>query len=330
MRYSRLLRTALVIVIIAVLGFYIRIDYYVIRPSRAVDLRDLISVENYRENDRAGIYLLTVTQQRASLLTAAYGYLHPHMDLNPVERVIPLDMDEEEHRKLLVEQMAESRHLAQVVALRRGGFDVEIISDGVEVIGFLDDAPAKDFLKENDLIIYVEDNPVYLATEVPLLVQDRNPGEEVILTFIRDEQEKVLSVPTGAHPDDENIPYLGIYIQTLYWEPVIPIEITMDTGKIGGPSAGLMFVLEIMNQVLPGDITGGNDIAGTGTIDLNENVGRVGGIAQKVIAAEKAGIDYFFIPEGNYEEAKKTAQKIELVPVSNLDEVLDFLEKIDS
>lgn len=329
MRYSRLLRTALIIAIIAVLGFYIRVDYYVIRPSRAVDLRDLISVENCSENDRAGIYLLTVTQQRASLFTAAYGYLHPHMDLNPMARVIPLDMDEEEHRKLLVEQMAESRHLAQVVALRRGGLDVEIISDGVEVIGFLDDAPAKDFLQEKDLIIFVDDNPVYLATEVPLLVQDRNPGEEVIMTFMRDDREKVLSVPTGAHPDDENIPYLGIYIQTLYWEPVIPIEITMDTGKIGGPSAGLMFVLEIMNQILPGDITGGNDIAGTGTIDLNENVGRVGGIAQKVIAAEKAGIDYFFIPEGNYEEAKKTAQRIELVPVSNLDEVLDFLENID-
>ncbi len=330
MRYNRLLRTALIVIFVAILGFFVKIDYFVISPSRAVDLSDLISVENVFENERGSIYLLTVTQQRASLLTAAYGYLHPHMNINPMERVIPADMDEGEYRELLAENMIESQHLAQVVALRRAGFEVEIVTDGVEVIGLFDDAPAENYLEENDMVTAVDGIPVYLATEVPLLVQDRKPGEAVNISLVRNGREMLISVPTGTHPDDEHIPFLGIYIQTLSWEPVLPVGVTMNTGRIGGPSAGLMFVLEIMNQLLPEDITGGNNIAGTGTIDLNENVGRVGGIVQKVIAAEKAGIDYFFIPESNFDDAQRVANKIELIPVSNLDEVLDYLRTIDN
>ncbi len=330
MKYNRYIKAVIILGAIAVLGFFVQIEYFMIRPSRAVDLRDLIRVENAVEDERGGVYLLTVTQQRATLFLAAYAYFHPHMDLNPVERVIPMDMDETEYRQLLVENMAESQHLAQVVALRRAGYEVEIDSEGVEVVGFFDDAPAVGYLEEKDKIINVDGTPVFLATEVPLLVQDRIPGEEVTLTIVRGDQEKVLTVPTAAHPDDPVMPFLGIFIQTLPWEPVLPVEIFMDTGRIGGPSAGLMFVLEIMNQVLPGDITGGYNIAGTGTIDLNENVGRIGGVAQKVVAAEKAGIDYFFIPESNYEQARKVAGDVTLVPVSNLDEVLDFLSRLES
>lgn len=328
MDYKRLLRTAIIISVIAVLGFFIQLDYFLIRPSRAVELNDLITVENAVENDRGSIYLLTVTQQRATPLTAIYGYFHPHMDLNPLDRVIPRDMSEEEYRELLAENMIESRHLAQVVALRRSGFDVDIISDGVEIVGFLEDAPAEGILQEDDQILSVDGTPVFLATEVPLLVQAREVGEAVLLTVNRNSQDLELSVPTGEHPDDPDLPFLGIFIQTLPWEPVVPIEIKMDTGRIGGPSAGLMFVLEIMNQLSPDDLTAGYNIAGTGSIDLNEKVGRIGGVPQKVIAAENSDADIFFVPEGNYEEAVKSARTIEVVPVSDLEGALDYLDSL--
>lgn len=330
MQYNRLLRAAVIAVVIAVLGFFIQLDYFLIRPSRAVDLRDLISVENAVENDRGATYLLTVTQQRATPLTAIYGILHPHMDLNPVERVIPRDMTEEEYRELLAENMIESRHLAQVVALRRSGFDVDIKSEGVKIVGFLEDAPAEGILEEDDLILSVNGTPVFLATEVPLLVQAREVGEEVLLTVNRNSKELELLIPTGEHPDDPDMPYLGIFIQTLPWEPVIPLDINMDTGRIGGPSAGLMFVLEIMNQLSKDDITAGYNIAGTGSIDLNEKIGRIGGVPQKVITAEKADADIFFVPKGNYEEAEKAARKIEVVPVSDLEEALQYLDSLKS
>lgn len=329
MRSKWLLRTAIIVVIFAVLGFFIRIDYFVLSPSRAVELRDLITVENADAGDRGVFYLVTVTQQRASLLTALYGYFHPHMEINPMDSVIPSDMDESEYRQLLSEIMIESQHLAQVVALRRAGYEVEIISDGVEIVDFLENAPAGGFLEIGDTITAVDGNPVFLATEVPLLVQDRMVGATVAVSIIRDDEEMLQFIPTGPSPEDEQMPFLGIFIRTLSWEPVMPIDISMNTGRIGGPSAGLMFVLEILNQILEEDLSAGRAIAGTGTIDMNEKVGRIGGTAQKVIAAERAGAEYFLVPQGNYEAALEVARNIEIVPVENLEEALVFLLALD-
>lgn len=327
---NRYLRISIIVTALLVLGFFIQLDYFVIRPSRAVELGSIVKVEADENKDRGKIFLLTVTQHRANIYTALYGYFHPHMNLNPRERVIPRDMDEDDYRQLLREHMSESKHIAQVVALRRVGYEVDIVSDGVEVIGFLENAPAEGYLQTGDTISSVDGNMVMLATEVSMLVQDREVGEEVALQISRDSQHLEINVPTGPGPEDDNLPYLGIYIRTRPWEPVIPVNITMDTGNIGGPSAGLVFVLEIMNQLTVEDLTGGYMIAGTGSIDLDENVGRIGGVVQKVVAADSAGVDYFLLPEGNYEDAKTVNCNLELVPVSNLEEALKFLETLSS
>lgn len=324
-KIKRLLTTLVLVTIVGLLGFYVQLDYYVVRPSRAVNLKEIVAIENSGGEDNGAFYLLTITQHRANLFAAAYGFIHPQMRLNPKERVIPRDMDEREYRELLREHMTESKHIAQVVALRRAGYDVDIKSDGVEVIDFLENAPAEGYLEVGDVIGYVDDNLVMLASEVQLLVKERDVGDEVIMDILRNDRELKLSVPTGPHPDDETMPFLGIYIQTRPWEPVIPLDISMDTGNIGGPSAGLMFVLEILNQLNPDDLTAGRRIAGTGTIDLEERVGRVGGVPQKVYAAENAGVEYFLVPEKNYDDARLAAREIELVSVSELEEALQFL-----
>ncbi len=329
MRTNKFIKAAIIISILLVPGFFIRLDYYIIKPSKAIDLRELVIVENADQDDQGSFFLVTVSQQKASPFTAVYGYFHPYMEINPLAKIIPQGMDENEYRQLLIENMIESRYLAQVVALRRVGYEIDIVSEGVEVVGFLDNAPAGEVLEKGDKIIRVDSTPVILATEIPLVVQDRLVGEKVTLTIVRADQEMEFSISTGPSPDDEDMPFLGIFIKTLPWEPVIPIDITMDTGRISGPSAGLMFTLEIMNQYLPEDLTAGKNIAGTGTIDLAENVGRIGGIVQKVIAAEKAGAEYFLVPEANYDQAKSVARKIKLIPIANLEEALDFLAVLD-
>ncbi len=331
MKIKKFLRTFILVVILAALGLYVEIDYYVVRPSRAVDLKELITIEELESEIQSilGTFnLVTVSQQRASPFSAVYCYIHPHMELRPKSVVLPRDMDEEEYRGLLREYMVESRHIAQVVALRRVGYEVDINSEGVEVVGFLEGAPAEAYLKEGDKITSIDGREVFLATEVPLLVQDRAVGEGVYLNVRRGEQDLETEVPTGPHPDDEEAPFLGIYIKTLPWEPVLPVNIVMDTGNISGPSAGLMFVLEIINRFTPEDLSAGKNIAGTGTIDLDEKVGRVGGIPQKVIAAERAGAEYFLVPEGNYEEAVAAAGGIEVIPVADLDDALEFLSTL--
>ncbi len=328
MKAKKLITIFLLVLFLGFAGYFIELDYYVVRPSRAVNLKDIVEAEDLYSLDSGNFYLLTVTQSQANIISAAIGVIHPQMRLNPRERVIPREMDEKEYRELLREHMSESKHIAQVVALRRLNYNVDIKSDGVEVIDFLEDAPAEGYLEAGDIIKYLDNKPVMLASEVQLLVKDRNVGDEVALEVLRNNQLVKISSPTGPHPDDETLPFLGIYIQTMPWEPLIPLNIKMDTGNIGGPSAGMMFTLEILNQLTPEDLTGGNEVAGTGTIDLEERIGRVGGVPQKVFSAENAGIEYFLVPEGNYQEAQNAARNITLVPVTELEDALQFLESI--
>ncbi len=320
----------LLITVFIASGLFIRLDYYIVKPSRALELGELIEVENRDPDDQGTFFLLTVSQLRATPFTALYGLIHPHFSISPISSVIPRGMDEEEYRQLQADNMTESRLMAQVVALRRAGYNINVVSEGVEVIGFLENAPAEPYLQEGDRLLTVDGKIVILASEVPLIVQDREVGETVKLELIRDGRTLEIELETGEHPEELGLPFLGIYIKTLPWEAEIPVNIEMDTGRIGGPSAGMMFTLEIINQIIDDDLTAGKYIAGTGTIDFTERIGRIGGVAQKVIAAERAGAEFIFVPEANYEDALEAARLIVVVPVSDLEEVLDFLSKLQA
>lgn len=105
----------------------------------------------------------------------------------------------------------------------------------------------------------------------------------------------------------------------------------VDT-NVGGPSAGLMFTMEIYNRLTPGDLTKGHRVAGTGTIDAEGVVGAIGGVKHKIVAADREGAEIFFVPVKNYDEAKTKADKIgtsmKLVPISTLDEALKYMEEL--
>lgn len=325
-------RIGLYIIILGLLllGLFIRTDYILVQPGTAQDLREMVDVEDADRDDRGKFFLVTVAQLRTNLWTLLYGYLHPYIEVQRLSSVIPPGMQEHEYRKILEQWMQESKNTAQVIALRRAGYNVEIISEGVVVAGFLDQSASKGILKKGDLITAIDGRETHLAGEVISAVQQRQVGEGVRLTVRRDKEELTLTVITGPHPDDPGLPALGVYISTLEWEPVLPIDIEMETGEIAGPSAGMMFVLEILNQLDPEDLTGGRLVAGTGTIDVNENVGPIGGVFQKVIAAERAGAEYFFVPEENYADAKKAVHHITLVPINSLQEALDYLNDFDT
>ncbi len=326
-KLNKLSLVAIVVVIIAA-GMFIRTDYYLIMPGTAEELRPLIEVENGDPVERGKFFLVTVSQQQASLSSMVYGYLHPNIDLQRVTDILPPGMNLQEYQELMKQWMRESQLMAQVIALTRAGYQIEIDSQGVVIRGFLEGSPAEGILKVGDLILAVDGEEVSLTEQVITRVQNRNVGDNVDLRVQRDEQELELFSATYPSPDDPETPALGVYISSLGWEPVIPVEIKIKTGEISGPSAGMMFVLEILNQLTPGDLTKGHLIAGTGTIELDEKVGQIGGVRQKVAAAEKKGAEYFIVPVENYEEAKQVARRITLVPVSSFQETLDFLDQL--
>jgi Lon-like protease len=320
-------RTLSVIVIIAAF-FFAPTGYLLVRPGSAENLRGFVTVENGDKNHTGNFYLVTVTQQSASPALYLYGLLNPIVDVQQQRRSLPPDMDREEYRELMRTWMEESQNLAKTIALRRLGYDVPVESDGVEVVSIGAASPALGLLETGDVILAVDGETVYLAEELVTRVQLRSVGEPVTLTVQRGDERREVTIPTTNHTEEPEKAAIRVMIRTLNWQPQFPLTIDIQVGEITGPSAGLMFVLEILNQLDPRDITWGNQIAGTGTIDMAERVGSIGGVRQKVRAAENAGASYFFVPVENYDDALEAVRHIRLVPVETLDEALEFLDQL--
>lgn len=325
---KRLLKVVLIIVVILTATYFVWTDYIIYVPGSIEDLKMIVSVNEEAAYENQGtFYLVTVSSFRARLLYLLWGMIHPDVDVKLLSEVIPPEMSEQEYRLIMERRMTESKLMAQAVALQRLGYNAEIISKGVVVDGFVEESPAYGILEKGDIIIAVDGHSVKHTDDAIAAVRDRSVGAPVFLTVLRGEEKFEVSITTHPSTNNPDWPVVGVYLNS-NWEITSPVDVQMETGKIGGPSAGVMFVLEIMNQLIPEDLTGGHLIAGTGTIDVNEKIGAIGGVFQKVVAAEKAGAEYFIVPEENYEEASKASREIVLVPVSTLQDVIDFLNSI--
>lgn len=330
MKVPRQIRIIAAILLAGAVLVFARTGYVLMRPGSVEDLAGLIAVEGGGGENGGSFYLVTVTQQQASPLLFIYAVFAGNVDLEPARQVIPPGMDPKKYDEMMRRWMEESQNLARVIAFRRAGFVVPVTSDGVEVIEVGSDSPAHGILAAQDIILAVNGRQVSLADELVHMVQLRRIGDPITLRVKREGREFDVTVVTGSHPEDSGRAALRILVHTLNWRPEMPRVVEIDAGEITGPSAGLMFVLEILDQLEERDLTAGRLIAGSGTINLKEQVGAVGGVRQKVAAAEKSGAEFFLVPRENYEEALTIARNIELIPVSTMSEVLDFLSALDS
>ena len=170
------------------------------------------------------------------------------------------------------------------------------------------------------------DCPFETPNELIDQIKAQNPQAIVHLNIVRDQQSLEVAVPLIAPTITNTSPRLGIAIGSAGVDVQLPFPVQIVPEKIvGGPSAGLMFTLAVYNAVTPTDMTGGRKIAGTGTISLDGTVGPIGGVEQKVAAAEAAGAEYFLSPVENYDDARAVARQIKVVKVATVDEALAFL-----
>ncbi|HHX74315.1 MAG TPA: PDZ domain-containing protein [Firmicutes bacterium] len=325
----RKLLKAIAVVALGAALLFLRTGYLIVRPGSAEDLSRIVKAEQKAGTDAGSFYLVTVTQQYASPMLLLYGLVDPIVDVRPKSSVIPPGIDPKDYRKLMVRWMEESQNLAKVIALRKLGYEVPLTSDGVEVVQVEQNSPAKGLLFPGDIITAVDGRTVYLTDELMDIVQSRPVGDTVRLEVKRNGESREVTVATTTHTELPEKAAIRVLIRTLNWQPVLPLKIDIEVGKISGPSAGLMFVLEILNQLDPRDLTGGQKIAGTGTINLEEKIGPIGGVRQKVRAAEEQGAEYFLVPLENYEEAQTAVRSITLVPVGTLDDALHFLYSLE-
>jgi PDZ domain-containing protein len=180
------------------------------------------------------------------------------------------------------------------------------------------------------VITSIDGQPVQTADEAAELIRGHAVGDVLHIAGDRDDGTFEADIALMPHPDLEGSPMLGVALDTADLELLFPIDVAIDSRNIGGPSAGMMYALTVLNLMTEGDLTGGHRIAGTGTIRFDETVGPIGGVRQKVYAARGIGAEYVLVPADNYEDALTAAgDEIQVVSVTSLQDALDFLGTLE-
>ncbi|HKZ20505.1 MAG TPA: PDZ domain-containing protein [Acidimicrobiia bacterium] len=321
---------ALVIAGLLIGAWNITLPYYAFSPGPVGDALEAIKaseVETYRANEE--LLMLTVSSQEVNPIEAFLAGIDPTVDLVAREAVRRPDETDEEFVTRNQASMDLSKETAITLALRRLGYEVATTSEGVLIADVDETAPAIDVLQVDDVIIAVEGVAVSLPEDIGTAIADNEPGDLITLDLKRDDETLTAQVELVAREDDPNAPLIGISVAALEPRFEFPFPIDIDAGLIGGPSAGMMYTLAVMELLGPESLSSGHVIAGTGTIDVDGNVGGIGGVRQKVVAAEAAGAEVMLVPASNYDEALTApANGIELIPVATLDEVLDALANL--
>jgi Lon-like protease len=328
-----------VIIILLIALFSYPLPYYITQPGDARELEPIIKVEN--AYDVSGDFMLTtVLVGKSNLASLAIAKLNDYYHIYPETSFRYEGENEQEYNVRQLELMHSAKNTATVVAYEAADKEYEIENYGVLVTNLIDGMPAEDKLNAGDVILAVDSTQIQSIEQLNNKISTYKLNDQVTLTVKRESSEQKIKVRLTKFPDEllteETKGAYGIgisnpvTIQEIYTNPKIEI----DTNEIGGPSAGLMFSLEIFNQLTKQDYTKGYKIAGTGTINYKGNVGPIGGIKQKVVAADNAGADIFFAPVAskNYDDAKVAAEdigtKMKIVPVKTFKDAITYLEKL--
>lgn len=257
-------------------------------------------------------------------LQAVVGWLDPDRNVLP-ERVLfpePISGDDaEEAETRAMETSQEDAVSAAVTYLDLPATEQVVVRE--VTVG----SPADGQLEPGDRIVAVDGDPVVDGTEVRAAVRAVDPGDPVSITRERDGATEEVTIVTAPSPQDPEIPYLGV-LTTVVLDPEFDVTISLD--DIGGPSAGLVFSLGIVDQLTPQQETGGRFVAGTGTIDADGRVGPIGGLPQKLAAARDAGAEVFLVPADNCPESTGVdLGSMRLIKVETLGGAIDSLAALD-
>lgn len=288
-------------------------------PGPVTDAVDAVVVDGAEVYDSDGEWImLTVAGQDINAFEALIAAADPSVDVLARAVVRRPDESDEDYRRRNLQLMDQSTATAISVALSRLEVEEE---PHVFITGYAADTPAGDVLEIGDRIVSLDGEPVEATEDLAEVLEPAAPGDIVSVEVERAGETLSFEVELVAEEEVPDRPIIGIYVSDL------PFWVEIDPGIVGGPSAGLMYSLAIMEALTPESLAGGAVVSGTGEVDLDGNVGSIGGVRQKVVAAEAAGAEYMLVPEGNYEAALTAPRRdLELVPVATVDEALDFLE----
>ena len=301
-------------------------DTYLLLPDRAHPAADAVKVKGERPDSGAGgIYFLDVIERKASVLEDTFHQIvEDGASFVPASAVQPQGASESQAQAFELEEMATSQQIAAAVALRALGYKVQVSANGALVIAVGPDTPAAGKLVPGDVIVSVDGQRIHTVDSARTVLRRHRPGDTVRLGLRNPKGFRTVSVKTIADPQDRTIPIVGVLLQQAA-HIKLPFPVTIDTGNIGGPSAGLAFVLEVMEK-LGRDVDRGYKVAATGEIFLDGAVGPIGGVKQKTIGARRSGVDILLVPAGdNARIARLYAGRLRVIPVETFRQALHAL-----
>jgi Lon-like protease len=317
---TRLLAAGFVLLAVFAVLWVAPSDKYIFLPDRARAVAPLVDVEGERpDKDGGGIYYVAVDVRKASLLEKLVPRLREGATLVEVSQVRAPGQNEREHRRAELASMRQSQQYAAAVALRQLGYPVEIVPRGARIDSVVQGFPAQGKLQPNDLVVAVDGRPARNPDEFRRRIGPKRPGEVVRLRVRRGGQTYAVAIRTTENPDRPDRPFIGVLIE----EPTVklPLTVRIDTGQVGGPSAGLAFALDLLEE-LGRDVDRGHKVAASGELRLDGTVGGVGGIKQKTIGARRADADVFLVPGDNAREARRHAGGLRVIPVKSFRQAL--------
>jgi Lon-like protease len=327
---ARVLGAGLLLALVTSILWAIPSDEYVFLPDRARPVAPYVTVDARKDpGGRGGIYFVDVIVRKASLFERIVPWIHDGATYVPAEAYEPPGASEADLRRQSRSEMERSQPVAAAVALRALGYHVRTKPTGVLVTLVPRGGPASGKLQPQDLIVSVNGRPVLTPTTLRRAIVRAGAGSTLTVVVRRGAKLLTYRLRPVADPNDpSHRPIIGVLIDQAA-EVHLPLKVRIDVGSVGGPSAGLAFALDVMEE-LGRDVDHGLRVAATGTIDLDGSVGPIGGVKQKTLGARRAGVDVFLVPAGdNAREAARYAHGLRIVPVHSFRQALRALATIE-
>jgi PDZ domain-containing protein len=314
-------RVAAVVLLLA--AAWVRIPYYSEGPGPARDVLTRITFADETRYDPAGhLDLTTVRYFKLTPLTALRAWLDDTLTVVPRDVVYPPNVPTTVTDQRGVSQMDQSKIAATAVALRELGYYPKEHGTGALIEGVAENCPADGELFPGDVVTAIDGKRIRDAAHASALFDAIPKGEALHLTLDVDgKTERATFTRAPCGPDGK--PLVGISMIDVF-----PFDVSFSSEDIGGPSAGLMWALGLYELLTPEDLTAGRTIAGTGVIGPDGRVYPIGGIADKVVAAQRAGATIFLAPKGNMAELEGVdTGDMQVIPVRTFDDAVAALQQ---
>lgn len=313
-------------------AFTVQIGHFEFRPGSARPTTELVDVgEGVEVHPPAGeIAFTTVSLRQSTVASYVWAWFDDDVEVVADELILG-NRSPQENRQFNLQLMDTSKQDAIRVALLELGYEVPVTIDGVVVVTVQEGSAGEGLVDPGQTVVAIDGEPLDDIDDVSRIMEPKAPGDTVVLSVEPAERGDVTDVPVvlGASPDDPEQGLIGIELQPRSPAFDFPIDVDIDSGNVGGPSAGLAFTLAVLDVLTPGELTGGLDVAVTGTIDGAGNVGDVGGVRQKTAAAIDQGFDVFLVPSKEFQEAEERAgDALEVIAVDTLADALDALASL--